>query len=320
MTMHSQTSVPAGLFPFPSERRSMKSINRQLPLLLWFWFPMRLAPWHVDQLKGILKLSDLWHKNTHPCGTLRCPYCEWAWWTTIPRSLQKSKNEFSHIKPVQENTAFVDTVHSYSRPLGLQLMFAGCFARQTEHCCAGAGIKVPKQIRDRKWWHGPLGRIRLLRKWVRQQSFHLRGEWGRVGVVGSSKTRGVNSTLQRGRLHWLYRIRHGNVVSIFFSLQHQSLLKPFKQRWNNSLFVLCGLSTARRDCGRVLRTCRIHFAVLLPHPSLMVETIYPLSVNSISGESANHYKISLCFPTLIILKDRILYAPHLCEFNLSSTI
>lgn len=75
---------------FLSKWRSMKSINRELPLLLWFWFSMQLAPWHVDQLKGILKLSDPWHKNTHPCRTLWWPYCEWAWWTTVARIVRNS--------------------------------------------------------------------------------------------------------------------------------------------------------------------------------------------------------------------------------------
>lgn len=44
------------------------------------------------------------------------------------------------------------------------------------------------------------------------------------------------------RHHLLYHIHHGNIISIFFSLQDQSLFKPSKQQWNNSLFVLCGLS------------------------------------------------------------------------------
>lgn len=55
------------------KRRSMKSINRELPLKLWFWFSMQPVPWHVDQLKGILKLSDLWHINTQ-IRTLVEPY------------------------------------------------------------------------------------------------------------------------------------------------------------------------------------------------------------------------------------------------------
>lgn len=39
----------------------------------------------------------------------------------------------------------------------------------------------------------------------------------------------------------LYHIRHGNIVCVFFSLQDQSFPEPSKQRWNNSLFALCGL-------------------------------------------------------------------------------
>ncbi len=113
------------------------------------------------------------------------------------------------------------------------------------------------------------------------------------------------------RRHSLYHICHGNIISIFLSLQDQSLLKPFKQQWNNSLFVLCGLYRGRRYRSFVLRSCRIHFTI--PHPSLKVETIFPLSINSISEESANHYKISV-FPTLI---DQIFPGAHLCWFNLS---
>lgn len=122
-------------------------------------------------------------------------------------------------------------------------------------------------------------------------------------LLGASRLEVWTQHCSGARLHSLYHTRHGNIVSIFFSLQHQSLLKPFKQRWNNSLFVLCGLSAARRDRSWVLRTCRIH--------SLKVETIFPLSVNSISGESVNHYKISFCFPTLIILKTGF-YLAHIC--------
>lgn len=42
-------------------------------------------------------------------------------------------------------------------------------------------------------------------------------------------------------LNLVYHIRHGNVTSIFFSLEDQSHQNPFKQQWNNSLFVQCGL-------------------------------------------------------------------------------
>lgn len=188
-------------------------------------------------------------------------------------------------------------------------MLAGCSARQTKHCWAGAWIKVPKQIRHRKWWHGPLGRIMLLGKWVRQWGFQLRG-WGSLDECcqGLRELEVWTEHCSAARHHSLYHVRHGNIISIFFSLQDQSLLKPFKQQWNNSLFVLCGLCRGRRDRDGVLRSYRIHFTV--PHPSLKVETIFPLSVNSISGESANHYKISF-FPTLITPKGRIFPGPCL---------
>lgn len=66
--------------------------------------------------------------------------------------------------------------------------------------------------------------------------------WGREGGWGQSKDQRCELRADRAAsLNLVYHIRHGNITSIFFSLQDQSLLNPFKQQWNNSLFVLCGL-------------------------------------------------------------------------------
>lgn len=66
-------------------------------------------------------------------------------------------------------------------------------------------------------------------------------------------------------LNLVYHIRHGNITSIFFSLQDQSLHNPSKQQWNNSLFALCGLGPQDRLC------CCSHCLV-------KVETIFSLNV------------------------------------------
>lgn len=66
----------------------------------------------------------------------------------------------------------------------------------------------------------------------------LKDEGWMRGKAGEGGGRGVNS---EASLNLVYHIRHGNITSIFFSLQDQSLHNPSKQQWNNSLFALCGL-------------------------------------------------------------------------------
>lgn len=53
--------------------------------------------------------------------------------------------------------------------------------------------------------------------------------------------------------------RHGNITRIFFSLREQSAHNPPKQRWNNCLFALRGLSRRGDGCRRARRTWKQSF-------------------------------------------------------------
>lgn len=93
-----------------------------------------------------------------------------------------------------------------------------------------------QQILNRTWAHGPLGQIRFFGK---GESMRLKNEgwmWG-----GWKDQRCELWADRAASLNLVYHNRHGNITSIFFSLQDQSLYNPSKQHWNNSLFALCGL-------------------------------------------------------------------------------
>lgn len=92
---------------FLSKWRSMK---REPPLLLWFWFSMQLAPWHVDQLKGMLKWP-LTRKYT-PLWNLMMTL---LWMSMMVNCYQNSAQSSLQKPPKPKNqpinVAFVDTVH-----------------------------------------------------------------------------------------------------------------------------------------------------------------------------------------------------------------
>lgn len=71
--------------------------------------------------------------------------------------------------------------------------------------------------------------------------------WGCAGVLWDQRCELPAD--RAASLNLVYHIRHGNVTSIFFSLQDQSLHNPSKQQWNNSLFALCGLGGKWSDCS-----------------------------------------------------------------------
>lgn len=73
-------------------------------------------------------------------------------------------------------------------------------------------------------------------------------------------------------LNLVYHTRHGNITSIFFSLQDQSLHNPSKQQWNNSVFPLCGLGGRWSDCS--LQEALCCWALC----SVKVETVFSFTV------------------------------------------
>lgn len=93
-----------------------------------------------------------------------------------------------------------------------------------------------QQILNRTWAHGPLGQIRFFGKGESRRLKNDGWMWG-----GWKEQRCELWADRAASLNLVYHNRHGNITSIFFSLQDQSLYNPSKQHWNNSLFALCGL-------------------------------------------------------------------------------
>lgn len=95
---------------------------------------------------------------------------------------------------------------------------------------------------DQVLWKGWVNEVRG-RKMNVSRGRAGRGGWGGVGGgAGTSWDQRCELRADRAAsLNLVYHIRHGNITSIFFSLQDQSLHNPSKQLWNNSLFALCGL-------------------------------------------------------------------------------